>query len=60
MTYKSIAGLIPTIQAAGLVGHNLKAVKKKKKTSKDMLELGATNIVGVSMIKINADIIAGM
>ena len=57
MTYQDIAKLIPTIQAAGLVGHNLKAVSKKKKTTKDMLDLGMTNVIGTSMLKINADLI---
>lgn len=59
MTYKKIVGLIPTIQSASLVSHNLKSMKKKQST-KDMIDLGVTNIVGTSMIKINADLIAGM
>ena len=60
MTYKTIAGLIPTIQAASLAGANLEMAKKKKKKATDLLEMGATNVVGVSMIKINADLIAGL
>ena len=56
MTYQNIMKLIPTIQAAGLVGHNLKVVKKKP-TAKDMIGLGVTNIVGVSLIKTTADIV---
>jgi len=60
MSYKTIANLIPTMQGVALVSHNLQAVKKKKKTAKDMMELGVTNIVGTSMLKINADIIAGL
>jgi len=58
MSYKTIAGMIPTIQSLALVSHNLKVVKKKKKTTKDMVELGVGNIVGTSMIKINADMIS--
>jgi len=57
MSYKDIANLIPTMQSVALVSHNLKAVKKKKTTAKDMVDLGVTNIVGTSMIKINADLI---
>jgi len=57
MSYKTIAGLIPTLQSVALVSHNLKVVKKKKPTTKDMVDLGVTNIVGTSMIKINADLI---
>ena len=60
MSYKVIAGMIPTMQSLALVSHNLKVVKKKKQTTKDMVELGVGNIVGVSMIKINADLIAGL
>ena len=60
MPYKQIANLIPTMQSIALVEHNLKKIKKKKKKASDMLELGVTNVVGVSMIKLNADIIAGM
>jgi len=60
MSYTAIANLIPTMQSLALVSHNLKVVKKKKKTTKDMVELGVGNIVGTSMIKINADLIAGL
>ena len=60
MSYKVIAGMIPTMQSLALVSHSLKVVKKKKQTTKDMVELGVGNIVGVSMIKINADLIAGL
>jgi len=58
MSYKVIAGMIPTMQSLALVSHNLKVVKKKKQTTKDMVELGVGNVVGVSMIKINADLIS--
>jgi hypothetical protein len=57
MTVKDIANLIPTIQAASLVNANLKQMKKKKQSTKDMLNLGMSNVVGTSMIKINADLI---
>ena len=57
MTVKDIANLIPTIQAASLVNMNLKQMKKKKQTTGDMLNMGMGNVVGTSMIKINADLI---
>ena len=61
MTYKDIIKLIPTIQAAQLVGENIKAVKKttKKKDTglKDILKLGTTNIVGTSLIQTEAQLI---
>jgi len=60
MSYKTIANLIPTMQSVALVSHNLKKAKKKKQTTKDMIDLGVGNIVGISMIKVNADLIAGL
>lgn len=57
MTYKKIAQIIPTMQSISLVKENLKQVKKKKTTTKDMLKLGTKNIVGTSLIKVNADLI---
>jgi hypothetical protein len=56
MTYKQIANLIPTLQAVSLANENLKVVTKKKKT-KDIVDLGVKNIVGVSLLKVNADLI---
>ena len=60
MPYRSIARVIPTIQAAGLVGHNVKYIKKKDLDATDFVKLGTTNVVGTSMIKVNADLIAGL
>lgn len=60
MSAKTIANLIPTIQAATLVGHNLKVAKKKKKKAKDMLDLGVTNLIGTSLIKAEADLIGSL
>jgi len=60
MTAKDIAGLIPTMQSIALVSENVRVAKKKKVKTKDMMELGMKNIVGTSLIKVNADIIAGM
>lgn len=60
MSYKAIANLIPTIESTSLVSHNLKSIEKKSKTTKDMLNLGVSNTVGISMIKINADLIGSI
>lgn len=48
-TTQAITGTIPTIMAAGLIKHNLKKRKKK-----NLLGLGAENIVGVSLIQATA------
>ena len=60
MPYRTIARLIPTIQAASLVGHNVKVATKKKKTTKDILGLGVTNVVGISLIQAESQIIGGL
>ena len=57
MTYKSIMGVIPSIQATSLVSENLKVATKKKST-KEILGLGIKNIVGTSLIKTEADLIS--
>jgi len=53
---KDIMNIVPTVQAASLVNMNMKQMKKKQ-TTKSMLDLGVGNVVGTSMIKINADLI---
>ena len=58
MVTKTILGLANTMQSLNLISHNLKVVKKKKQTTKDMVELGVGNIVGVEMIGLNADLIS--
>lgn len=45
-----ILHLIPTIQAAGMAGHNVAYLKKKKKKAKDLFGLGIYNITGAAMI----------
>jgi hypothetical protein len=54
---KEILRLIPTIQSAQLAGENMKMMKKKKKKSGDFVGMGIKNIVGVSLIKEQANII---
>ena len=60
MTYKQIANLIPTIQSATLVSHNLKQLDKKKVKTKDILNLGMTNIVGLSLIQTEAQLVGSL
>ena len=60
MTAKDIAGLIPTMQSIALVSENIKVSRKKKITTGDMVGLGMKNIVGVSLIKVESDLIAGL
>lgn len=60
MAIKSIMSLIPTIQAAALVNENAKVVSKKKVKTKELIGLGATNIVGIEFIKLESGLIAGL
>ena len=57
---KDIAGLSNTMMAAALVGKNYDLVKKKKKTTKDFLSTGVTNIAGTTLLKANADFLSGI
>jgi len=59
MSYKAIMNLIPTIQAAALVSANVKQAKKKQNV-KSITELGVTNIVGTSLIQVEAGLIGGL
>jgi len=58
MTYKDIMRVIPTVQAASLVKHNISKMKKKKKGVEYMAGLGTTNIIGTSLIQAEADLIS--
>lgn len=56
MTYKQILGLALVGQSASLLGDNYKNLKKKKPS---LIKQGVKNIVGISLIKTQADIIGG-
>ena len=60
MSVKDIANLLPAMSSVSLVSRNIKEVKKKKISTKDLLGMGLTNIVGASLIKTQADIVAGL
>ena len=60
MAIKQILNLIPTLQAAALVGENVKVTKKKDIKSKDLIGLGVKNIVGIEIIKLESSLIAGL
>lgn len=61
MSYKEIMKILPTLQAVQLIDKNVKTVTKKKKVKiKDVVDLGTTNIIGTSLIKVNADLISNL
>ncbi len=57
MSYKAIAGTIPTFMAAGLLGENLKELRRKKPR---LVRMGIRNIIGTSMIQSTAQITGGL
>lgn len=57
---KDIIKIVPTIQAASLVGTSYKLAKKKKKKSSDFLSGGINLIGGTALIQAESQIIGGM
>ena len=57
---KDIMNVSQAMQATALTTHNLKFAMKKKKSIKEFIDVGATNIMGTSLLKANADFIGGL
>ncbi len=55
-----LLNLANDVQAIGLVGGNIQYLKKKKKKSSDLIGLGATNLIGTSLIRSNAQLIGSL
>lgn len=54
---KALLSVARTAQAIALANENLKVAKKKKKVkTKDLTSLGLKNVVGISLIKVQADL----
>lgn len=60
MAIKAIMNIVPITMAATLVGENVKVAKKKKITSKDLVKLGVTNIIGTSLIQTQSKLISNL
>ena len=54
----AIIQLVPTLQGVALAAHNIEKIKKKDINTKDILELGVTNIVGVGLLQKTAQLAA--
>jgi hypothetical protein len=54
---KNILRAGTAIQAAGLLGENIKATRRKKKR---LVKLAVTNIVGISLLKTQSQLIGGL
>lgn len=60
MSYKAILALALPLQSAALASENVKLLNKKKKSSKDFIETGIKNIIGVALIKEQAGFIGSL
>ena len=58
MNYKKILETIPSIKAASLAGSNIKDLEAKPKKKPKLVKSAVKNIVGISLIKTEADLIA--
>jgi len=56
----ALLNLSQAVQAVALLGNNVRVATKKKVKTKDLIGLGITNIVGVGLIKAQADISASL
>jgi len=58
MTAGDIIRIAPTMSALAMLGENVRVVKKKKKSTKDLVGLATTNIVGISLIRAQSQLAA--
>ena len=56
MTTENLLKLARDVQAAALVGDNIKFARKKKKKTSDFVKSGVSNILGTSLIKAQANL----
>ena len=60
MSYKTIAGLAPTMMAAGLATHSYKLAKKKKKRASDFLTGGVGIIGGTALLQAESQLVGSL
>lgn len=51
----SLINLAMDLEATALVGDNLRFASKKKKSTRDFLKQGTKNLVGITLIKAQAN-----
>lgn len=56
MSYKAILGIVPSLQATGLLGRNMSFAKK----GKGAVKTAVTIFVGLPLISKTADLIRGL
>lgn len=52
----TIVKTIPTLQSIALLKDNLKELKKKKSKKNGIVKQGVKNIIGLNLLKVNAQI----
>lgn len=60
MSYKDIMKIVPTVQAASLAGSVAKDATKKDKGVGDIIGSASKVLVGVPLIKLESNLIAGL
>ena len=60
MSFKKLLDVATTVQSAALVGENIKFAKQKDKDVMDFAKMGVGNIVGVSLLGKQSDIIGSL
>lgn len=60
MDTKQILRIVPMIQTASLLNENVKVISKKKINTKDIVKLGMTNVIGLSLISAENQFINSM
>lgn len=56
MAYRTILGIVPSLQAIGLLGRNLEFAKK----GKGIIKTGITSLMGIPLISKTANLITGL
>lgn len=57
---KDIMNLSQAMQASAIATHNMRYAMKKKKSMRDMVNMGTGSIIGSSFLSANANIIGGL
>ena len=60
MSVQTIANMIPMMTGVALLSENVRVVNKKKVSSKDIVKLGFTNMIGVGMISAQSQMLADL
>jgi len=60
MSVQTIANMIPMMTGVALLSENVRVANKKKVSSKDIVKLGFTNMIGVGMISAQSQMLADL